>query len=174
MRNSIAAVLLVLLSLFGYSVYVQYEPPAFDRLDRDGLFAAAGFRCSFEEMGLDFAVDAVSFEGENRFGTATLIGNNGTADMTAVRGSGSMSFIEVTPRRLGELADRVRPPPGRRRLRGGLLPARRGVLRIPNGEPRRGPLPRCLVSPPNQGGPRSACPTLEVRENHQRWLQGGG
>ena len=97
MKNSIAAVLLVLLSLFAYSVYVQYEPPAFDRLDRDGLFAAAGFRCSFEEMGLDLAVDAVSFEEENRFGTATLIGNNGTADMTAVRGSGSMSFIEVTP-----------------------------------------------------------------------------
>ena len=99
MRKSIGAVLLALLSLFAYSVYVyvRYEPPAFDRLDWDGLFAAAGFRCSFEEMGLDVAVDAVSFEGENRFGTATLIGNNGTADMTAVRGSGSMSFIEVTP-----------------------------------------------------------------------------
>ena len=76
-----------------------YEPPAFDQLDPDGLSAAAGFRCSFAEMGLDIAVDAVSFEGENRFGTARLIGNNGTADMTAVRatGGGSMSFIEITP-----------------------------------------------------------------------------
>ena len=75
------------------------EPPAFDQLDRDGLLAAAGFRCSFAEMGLDIAVDAVSFEGENRFGTARLIGNNGTVDMTAVRasGGGSMSFIEITP-----------------------------------------------------------------------------
>ena len=76
-----------------------YEPPAFDQLDPDGLSAAAGFRCSFAEMGLDIAVDAVSFEGENRFGTARLVGNNGTADMTAVRatGGGSMSFIEITP-----------------------------------------------------------------------------
>ena len=84
------------LALFAYNYY-SYEPPPFDRLDRDGLFAAAGFRCSFEEMELDVAIDAVSFEGENRFGSATLIGNNGTADMTAVRGYGSMSFIEVTP-----------------------------------------------------------------------------
>ena len=76
-----------------------YEPPAFDQLDPDGLSAAAGFRCSFVEMGLDIAVDAVSFEGENRFGTARLIGNNGTADMTVVRatGGGGMSFIEITP-----------------------------------------------------------------------------
>jgi len=76
-----------------------YEPPAFDRLDQDGLFGAAGFRCSFAEMGLDMALDAVIFEGENRFGAARLIGNNGTADVTAVRalGDGSLSFIEITP-----------------------------------------------------------------------------
>ena len=45
------------------------------------------------------AVIDVSFEGENRFGTATLVGNSGTADMTAVRhilGS-TVSFIEITP-----------------------------------------------------------------------------
>ncbi|MCY4510397.1 MAG: hypothetical protein OXG35_26090 [Acidobacteria bacterium] len=99
MRKTIAAVLLALLALFAYAYYTRLhvEQAAFDRLDRDGLFAAAGFRCSFKEMELDVAVDAVGFEKENRFGTATLIGNNGTADMTAVRGFGSVSFIEVTP-----------------------------------------------------------------------------
>ena len=53
MRKSIGAVLLALLSLFAYSVYVyvRYEPPAFDRLDRDGLFAAAGFRCRLRGDG---------------------------------------------------------------------------------------------------------------------------
>lgn len=96
-RGAVGTVVVVLASaVAGCDVY---EPPAFDQLDPDGLFAAAGFRCSFTEMGLDIAVDAVSFKGENRFGTATLIGNNGTADMTAVRasGSGSVSFIEITP-----------------------------------------------------------------------------
>ena len=76
-----------------------YEPQAVNRLDPDDLLTAAGFRCSFAEMGVDIAVEGVSFDGDNRFGTATLIGNAGTADMTAVRasGSGSMSFIEITP-----------------------------------------------------------------------------
>ena len=92
----IATVLLAVMALFAYE-YHSYEPPPFDRLDGDGLGAAAGFRCSFEEMELDVAIDAVSFEGENRFGTAMLIGSNGTAEMTAVQGFGSMSFIEVTP-----------------------------------------------------------------------------
>ena len=76
----------------------SHEPPAYDELDPDGLSAAVGFRCSFAEMGLDMAVDEVSFEGENRFGTARLIGNTGAVDMTAVREftGGSMSFIEIT------------------------------------------------------------------------------
>ena len=103
MKTTAAGVTLAVLGGLVFALNGQLrdvnEPPAFDQLDRDGLLAAAGFRCSFAEMGLDIAVDAVSFEGENRFGTARLIGNNGTADMTAVRasGGGSMSFIEITP-----------------------------------------------------------------------------
>ena len=33
---------------------------------------------SFDEMELDIAIDALSFNEENRFGTATLIGHNGS------------------------------------------------------------------------------------------------
>ena len=98
--HALSVLAVVLVALFAYVHYdmsVLSEPTPFDRLDRDGLFAAGGFRCTLPEMKMDVAVEEVSFAAENRFGTAQLIGNNGTADLTAVRGYGSISFIEVTP-----------------------------------------------------------------------------
>ena len=65
--------------------------------DDDRLFAAVGFRCRFEAMGLDVAIDAVSFASGGNFGEARLIGNNGAANLLAVRGFRGVSFIEITP-----------------------------------------------------------------------------
>ena len=44
-----------------------------------------------------YIVQVLAEQLDHRYRTAQLVGNNGTADMMAVRGSGSMSFIEVTP-----------------------------------------------------------------------------
>ena len=66
--------------------------------DPDGLSTAVEFRCSFTDMGLDFAVTEVNFDQGNRFGTAKIIGNLGSGNMTAVHHFmwHSLSFIEIT------------------------------------------------------------------------------
>ena len=64
----------------------------------DELSTAGEFRCSFPDMGIDLAVTEVNFEETNRFGSAKVIGNLGSANVTAVNHFmwHSLSFIEIT------------------------------------------------------------------------------